>query len=79
MGESVMEIQTQGGKLIDRAMEAVTKLTGRRFCSHHQGEVNADQGCIVERNRSRRWICYRCIEKSEQRRLAIANTRKPAD
>jgi hypothetical protein len=47
--------------------------------SYHQGEADADQGCVVERNRSRRWICFRCIEKSEQRRVAIANSRKPVD
>jgi hypothetical protein len=74
-----MRTQTHEGKLIDQVMQAATKVSGRRFCSHHQGEADADQGCVVERNRSRRWICFRCIEKSEQRRVAIANTRKPVD
>jgi hypothetical protein len=68
----------QKGKLIDLATKAAAKVTGRRFCSHHQGEVAANEGRVVERNRSRRWVCFRCIEKSEERLEAIANARRPA-
>lgn len=41
---------------------ATAKVTGMRFCAHHQGEVPVQNGGFVMRNKSRRWICHRCQE-----------------
>lgn len=49
---------------IAKVVQAAANVTGKRFCSHHQGEVAADAGAFVMRNKSRRWICFKCQEKS---------------
>ena len=58
---------------IAKVTEAAANVTGRRFCSHHSGEVATDEGSFVTRNRSRRWICFR--EKSKIRRAEISATK----
>jgi hypothetical protein len=56
---------------VGKATEAAASITGRRYCSHHQGEVPIDEGSFVMRNTTKRWICNRCQEKSERRRAEI--------
>jgi hypothetical protein len=51
--------------------EVAAKITGRRYCSHHGSEVDALAGCIVVRNKSRRWMCFACQKKSEKRNAEI--------
>jgi hypothetical protein len=41
---------------------AATVITGRKFCTNHQGEVAAGAGSYVLRRNSKRWICFRCQE-----------------
>jgi len=48
---------------IGQVNQAAAKATGRRYCTHHQGEVSIDAGSHVMRNKTRRWICFRCQEK----------------
>jgi hypothetical protein len=52
-------------------IEVAAKITGRRYCSHHGSEVEATSGCIVERNKSKRWICYSCQHKITKRDAEI--------
>jgi hypothetical protein len=47
--------------------QATANVTGRRYCAHHQGEVPAADGDFVLRNKSKRWICYRCQEHNQVR------------
>jgi len=49
--------------------QAVAKAIGRRYCSHHQGEVAIDAGSYEVRNKTRRWICFRCQEKSRNAKV----------
>ncbi|AMO99455.1 hypothetical protein CAter282_1570 [Collimonas arenae] len=51
--------------------QATANVTGKRFCSHHQGEVPVAEGEFVIRNKSKRWICFRCQERSRLRRDAL--------
>ena len=53
--------------------QAAANVTGKRFCSHHQGEVEAHAGSFVQRHKSKRWICFRCQEKSRSREEEIRN------
>jgi hypothetical protein len=49
---------------IAKATQAAANAIGKRYCSHHQGEVAADAGAYVMRNKTKRWVCFRCQEKS---------------
>ncbi|AMP04109.1 MULTISPECIES: hypothetical protein [Collimonas] len=51
--------------------QATANVTGKRYCSHHQGEVAVTEGDFVMRNKSRRWICFRCQERSQAHRDAL--------
>lgn len=57
--------------MLEKVTKIAAKITGRRYCSHHGGEVAEDAGSVVERNRSRRWICNACQEKSRNRNAEI--------
>ena len=56
------------GATITKAIHAETELTGKKFCAHHQGQANVNEGWLVWRGRVRRWICFNCQEKSRSRR-----------
>jgi len=58
-------------KELSKILEATSKVTARKFCSHHQGEVPANDGSVVERNRTRRWVCFRCQAKTQKREAEI--------
>jgi hypothetical protein len=45
--------------------QAVTVANGKRFCLEHHAQVTADQGCIVRRGRSTRWVCFTCQARRE--------------
>jgi hypothetical protein len=47
---------------IEHVTNPVTKATGKRFCNDHQGEAAIDAGSVVIKNKSCRWICFRCQE-----------------
>ncbi|MFC6522927.1 hypothetical protein ACFQAT_27505 [Undibacterium arcticum] len=66
-----------GQSTIARAAEIAASGTGKRFCSHHQGEVAADAGSLVQRNKSKRWICNACQAKSRQQQEAMRAPKKP--
>lgn len=56
-------------KRVDRLVQATAakaKVTGMRFCAHHQGEVLATEGDFVMCGKSKRWICYRCQRARQQ-------------
>jgi hypothetical protein len=55
----------------DVLTETTAKVTGRRWCMHHHGEAAADAGGFVERNKQRRWICFRCQEAAEKCRQQV--------
>jgi hypothetical protein len=59
---------------ITHVTQAAAKVTGKRFCFDHQGEVAVDAGCLVTRNKSRRWICFRCQEKSKSTKMRSGST-----
>jgi hypothetical protein len=46
--------------------QAFANAIGKKYCSHHQGEAAIDAGSMVTRNKTRRWICFRCQEKSKK-------------
>lgn len=50
------------------ATQATVNITGKRYCSHHQGEALVEQGSFVLRNKTKRWICFSCQEKSKNSR-----------
>ena len=60
-----------GNTANEKLNAATAKITGKRFCSHHGGEVLADSGSFVTSNKSRRWICHRCQMKSIKRNEEI--------
>jgi hypothetical protein len=60
--------------ILERAAQAEMKLTGKRYCSQHQGMVALDAGSIVVRGRSRRWMCFQCQRNSALRPNAKAST-----
>jgi pyruvate carboxylase len=41
---------------------AASKVTGTLFCSYHQGYANADTGEFLIRNRTKKWMCERCLK-----------------
>lgn len=47
---------------IGRVVDAAAKVTGKRFCAHHQGEVFTSNGCYVKKGRMTRFICFNCQE-----------------
>lgn len=49
--------------------QAVAKAIGKKYCSHHQGDVAIDAGSYVVRNKIRRWICFRCQETSKNAKV----------
>jgi hypothetical protein len=69
--ESAMTAYLQRQDRLALVTRATANVTGKRFCSHHQGEVAVADGDFVLRNKSRRWICFRCQERSQLRRDAI--------
>lgn len=50
------------------ATQATVNLTGKRYCAHHQGEALVEQGSFVLRNKTKRWICFSCQQKSQNSR-----------
>lgn len=64
-----------GSSLLKHATEACAKATGKRYCTHHGGEVASDQGDFQQRNHSRRWVCFACQKKSLEARARIQSTR----
>jgi len=54
-----------------KATDAAARITGKRYCSHHQGEAAVDAGSYVQCNKSRRWVCDRCQTKSRMRQAEI--------
>lgn len=52
-------------KTVDIASKAEVSITGKKYCSSHQGYVDVQQGNIVTKTNSRRWICFSCQEKSK--------------
>jgi hypothetical protein len=54
-----------------KATEAAARITGKRYCSHHQGEAAIDAGSYILCNKSRRWVCDRCQAKSRMRQAEI--------
>jgi hypothetical protein len=57
---------------IAHVTQAVAKATGKKYCNDHQGEAALDAGCMVIRNKSRRWICFRCQEKRKNSQIHLA-------
>ncbi|MEO6920801.1 MAG: hypothetical protein ABI171_17600 [Collimonas sp.] len=55
--------------------QAKAEATGRRFCAHHQGEVAAADGDFVIRNKTKRWVCFRCQKNSQRHNAALAKRR----
>jgi len=43
--------------------EATVKVTGRRYCTTHRGEVAAEAGSHVPCQKQLRWVCFNCQEK----------------
>lgn len=70
--ESAMTAYLQRQDRLALVTQATANVTGKRFCSHHQGEVSVTEGDFVLRNKSKRWICFRCQERSRLRRDALA-------
>lgn len=62
---------------ITKVNEIAASVTGKRFCSHHQGEVAADAGNFVQCNKSKRWICHACQVKRLQRQDTMRAPKKP--
>jgi len=48
---------------IEHVTQAAAQIIGKKYCTHHQGEVAIDAGDHVVRGKARRWICFRCQEK----------------
>jgi hypothetical protein len=61
---------------LTKVIEVAAKLTGRRYCSHHRSEVDANAGGMVLKGKTRRFICFTCQEKSAKRAGEIANERR---
>ena len=55
---------------------ASAKITGRRWCSDHQGDADATAGSMMTRNRSARWICDKCRMKSRMRQQELRSTQR---
>jgi hypothetical protein len=49
---------------------AAVAATGQRFCLDHRAYVNTDKGCVIQRGKSARWVCFVC---QENRKAALAN------
>lgn len=45
--------------------QAVAAVTGRMFCRHHRGEVEADKGRYETKGKLKMWICDRCRERRD--------------
>lgn len=43
--------------------EAAARSTGRRYCSTHGSEVEADAGSYIVRGKTTRWVCFTCQER----------------
>ncbi|MGB7195580.1 MAG: hypothetical protein WBD81_19165 [Collimonas pratensis] len=55
--------------------QAAAEATGKRFCSHHQAQVAASDGDFVMRNKTRRWICFRCQKNIQSQNAALVKQR----
>lgn len=53
--------------VIQIVSDAEAKLTGKKFCAHHQGMALVSDGSIVIRGKARRWICFPCQQKQRMR------------
>lgn len=60
---------------IAKITESIVAATEKRWCASHRGEAAADAGSYVFGGKTKRWICDRCQEKSQQRKTAIAAAR----
>jgi hypothetical protein len=45
------------------ATTATVAATGKRFCLDHQGLADANNGSVIQRNKSWRWVCAPCRER----------------
>lgn len=43
--------------------EAAARSTGRRYCSTHGSEVEADSGSYIACGKTTRWVCFTCQER----------------
>ena len=43
--------------------EAAARSTGRRYCSTHGSEVEADAGSYIACGKTKRWVCFTCQER----------------
>jgi len=51
---------------ISHVTQAAAKVTGKRYCSDHRGEVAVDAGGYVMRGKTKRWMCFHCQEKKQE-------------
>jgi hypothetical protein len=56
--------------------DVTAKITGKRFCSHHLGEVLTEAGSFIQGRTATRFVCYRCQEKIKQRIAEIKIKKK---
>lgn len=48
---------------LKKLTEATARSTGRRYCSTHGSEVDADAGGYISRGKTTRWVCFTCQER----------------
>ena len=53
--------------------EAAAAVTGKKWCLDHQGYANANNGTILQRNNSWRWVCLPCQQRRETALAARRN------
>lgn len=58
-----------GSELNQHLASKVAEITGRRFCSSHQGMASLEGGVL----RNKRWVCATC----ERNRKTRTPTRRP--
>lgn len=51
-----------------KAVKAAIAVTGRRWCSSHNGEADASNGSMIKANRQMRFCCFPCQEKRKVKR-----------
>lgn len=54
------------GNTAHQVSEAFKRVTGKCFCSHHQGYVDADAGSMILRGRVTRFCCFNCQAKARK-------------
>jgi hypothetical protein len=58
-----------GNRMSVKANQVAAILTGRRFCSHCQGQRVTEGGKwkVSPNGMNRRWKCAACVERAKQR------------